>query len=199
MAKSHEGRRRRNLRRSVTSRNLKLQAGDLPGEDQWSDAGTVISGISDFSDHFSEFSDYVSESELFREAKIALDKDISTLRNAEREINLLKWNPKDTNLRRVSKLRQWRKKDKLPSGDYLLEPRRETISLAIYHWGLLKWFQDILDTFQFSSMTISLELKNFFRKFLKNFPRKYFFTSPDLRSVRAKYFWALRQASSLTK
>jgi hypothetical protein len=194
-AKCRLGRRRLNLQRSVTARSLKLQSGLDPDSNQWSEEG------SDFSDQWSDWSisenaEILSQSEILKEAESALLRDSRKLDRVLAEVNLLQTDFSKVNCRKAARNGQWPKRDAFPPGDYKVEPHRDTIRLAIYQQGLLKSLIDTVNVIHFSSYSCGEVLKNLFRKFLRNFPRRYFFSSPDLKSVRAQVFWALRATGS---
>jgi len=207
VAKGHWGRRRQNLQRSLASRSSKLQAWGLPVESgQWpdsaddasftsselesngtSDSSRIPDTISD-SDSFTkglEFEDFPSNYKLLQEDQSRLDK-------MSIEINLLKFEPNRYNLRKFAKKGQWPSKVKIPKGEYTVPVNRDSFRHVTYLSGMIRSLQDIVSALRFGTDSSGIDLENFLRKFLKNIPRKYFFTSSDCKSLRAQVFWTHR-------
>jgi hypothetical protein len=128
------------------------------------------------------------------ESQRLIDRDQSKLNGSFITTNLLFFKPKGKRLRKFLKKGQWPSWKKYPIGEYLVPVDRDSFRHATYMAGLIQSMQDIVDSAVFcSEFSFRDQFRDFLKVFLKNIPRKYFFTSSDLRSLRSQIFWTRRQ------
>jgi hypothetical protein len=125
-----------------------------------------------------------------------IDYDQKRLNGSSIAVNLLHWHfPKGTQVREYLRKGQWPARKYYTKGKYIMPVDRDSYRYMTYTAGLIQSMQDIVNAAVFSKTpTFGPSFENFLRKFLKNVPRKYFFSSEDLRSLRAQIFWTRRFA-----